>query len=187
MVLAAEYPIMRVSVGNGLEPGSLSALGGGFDLFVGGNQKPGMAVGLTIGGASAPSPSFDVGVGQSSTSQELADQSGWDSDGSALIMHGTQLNIFRIGAFVDYYFFDDSNWHGLLTLGYASVSFSGNAITDSPQGFAMQGGIGYDFWLSYHWSLGVLGRVMWSPMSAESLDDTVHVFSPNLGLSASFH
>jgi hypothetical protein len=187
MILGAEYPIMRVSVGNGLEPGTLSALGGGFDLFVGGNQKPGMAVGFTIGGASAPSPSFDVGVGQSSMSQELAEQSGWDSDGSALVLHGTQLNIFRIGAFVDYYFSDDSNWHGLLTLGYASVAFSGAAITDTPQGFAMQGGIGYDFWLSHHWSLGLLGRLMWAPMSAESLDDMVHVFSPNLGLSATFH
>lgn len=187
MVLGAEYPIMRVSIGNGLEPGSLSALGGGFDLFVGGNQKPGMAVGLTIGGASAPNPSFDVGVGQSTMSQDLAEQSGWESDGTALVLHGTQLNIFRIGAFVDYYFFDDSNWHGLLTLGYASVSFSGGAITDTPQGFAIQGGIGYDFWLSRHWSLGALGRVLWSPMSTESLDDVVHVFSPNLGLSATFH
>lgn len=187
MVLGAEYPIMRVSVGNGLEPGTLTALGGGFDLFVGGNQKPGMAVGFTIGGASAPSPSFDVGVGQSGASQDLAEQSGWESDGSALVLHGTQLNVFRIGAFVDYYFSEDSNWHGLLTLGYASVAFSGAAISDTPQGFAMQGGLGYDFWLSYHWSLGILGRLMWSPMSAESLDDTVHVFSPNLGLSATFH
>ena len=187
MILGAEYPIMRVSVGNGLEPGSLSALGGGFDLFVGGNQKPGMAVGFTIGAASAPNPSFDVGVGQSQMSQELAEQSGWETDGSALIMHGTQLNVFRLGAFVDYYFSDDSNWHGLLTLGYASVSFSGGAIEDTPQGFAMQGGLGYDFWLSYHWSLGLLGRLMWSPMAAESLDEMVHVFSPNLGLTATFH
>lgn len=187
MVLGLEYPILRMNVGNGLRPGRLTALGGGFDVFIGGNQKPGMAVGLTIGAASAPSPSFDVDVSDARASRELAQQSGWESDGTTLVLRGTQLNVFRIGAFVDYYFSEDSNWHGLLTLGYASISFSDSAITDTPQGFAMQGGLGYDFWLSHHWSLGILGRLMWSPMSTESLDEVVHVFSPNLGVSATFH
>src|SRR5690606_6609831 len=158
MALGLEYPIMRMNVGNGLQPGRLTALGGGFDVFIGGNQKPGMAVGLTIGAASAPSPSFDVDVGDSRASRDLPQQSGWESDGTTLVLHGTQLNVFRIGAFVDYYFSEDSNWHGLLTLGYASASFSGSAIADTPQGFAMQGGLGYDFWLSHHWSLGILAR-----------------------------
>jgi hypothetical protein len=88
---------------------------------------------------------------------------------------------------VDYYFSEETNWHGLLTLGYASMSFSGDVISDAPDGFAMQAGLGYDFWLSYHWSLGILGRVLWAPMSAETLDGVVHVWSPNLGLTATFH
>lgn len=187
LALGLEYPIARISVGNGLEPAPLSGLGGGFDLFIGGNQKPGMAVGLTIGGASAPNPSFDFDASQGGDAQTTGEQSGWDVSGSSLVLNGARLNLFRVGAFVDYYFSDDTNWHGLLTLGYARMSFSGLDVPDTPEGFAMQAGLGYDFWLSYHWSLGVLGRLMWSPMKAESLDDLVHVWSPNLGVTAAFH
>lgn len=187
MLLGLEYPIAHVNVGNGLNPSSITALGGGFDLFIGGNQKPGMAVGFTIGGASAPNPSFNFESEQVSEAQDIADQSGWELTETSLILHGTQMNLFRVGAFVDYYFSEEKNWHGLLTLGYASLAFSGAAISDTPQGFAMQAGLGYDFWLSYHWSMGLVGRLLWSPMSAESVDDIVHVWSPNLGLSATFH
>ncbi len=187
MLLGLEYPIASVNVGNGLNPSSISALGGGFDVFIGGNQKPGMAVGFTIGGASAPSPSFSFESADVSDAENIADQSGWELTETSLILHGTQMNLFRVGAFVDYYFSEEKNWHGLLTLGYASLSFSGGAITDTPEGFAMQAGLGYDFWLSYHWSMGLVGRLLWSPMSAESLDEIVHVWSPNLGLSATFH
>lgn len=187
VALGLEYPITHISVGNGLGPSTLSGLGGGFDLFIGGNQKPGMAVGLTIGGASAPDPSFDFNPAESGSAQTTGEQSGWDVDGSSLVLNGARLNLFRVGAFVDYYFSDDTNWHGLLTLGYARLTFSGVDVPDTPEGFAMQGGLGYDFWLSYHWSLGVLGRLMWSPMKAESLDDLVHVWSPNLSVTAAFH
>lgn len=186
-VLGLEYPIGRAHVGSGLSPSSISALGGAFDVFIGGNQRPGMAVGLTMGGASAPNPSLDFGASQTEDAQNLANQSGWELRDGSLVLNGTQMNLFRIGAFVDYYFSDDTNWHGLLTLGYASMSFSGNAMSDTAHGFAMQAGLGYDFWLSYHWSLGLLGRLMWSPMSADSIEDVVHVWSPNLGLTVTFH
>lgn len=187
MVLGAEYPIGRISVGNGLNAGSLTALGAGFDLFLGGNQKPGMAVGFTIGGASAPDPEFGFDAVQIETAQSLGDQGGWELSGSSLVLQGMRLNLFRVGAFVDYYFTEDSNWHGLLTLGYASVSFSGGPATESGQGFALQGGIGYDLWLSHDWSIGLLGRLMWAPMSVASQDVLVHFYSPNLGINGTFH
>lgn len=187
MALGAEYPIARTDVGNGLEPGRVSGLGGAFDVFIGGNLVPGMAVGLTLGGGSAPAPNFDYAASQAGEAESVANQSAWQISGGHLELNGTQLNVFRIGAFIDYYFTRDSNWHGLLTLGYANVSFTGGALSDSPRGFAIQAGLGYDFWVGYNWSFGILGRMMWAPLSSPELGETIHVLSPNLGVNLTFH
>jgi hypothetical protein len=187
MALGLEYPIARTDLGNGLEPGRVSGLGGAFDVFIGGNLVPGMAVGLTLGGGSAPTPNFDYAASQATLAEGVANQSAWEVSDGHLVLNGSALNVFRIGAFIDYYFGRDTNWHGLLTLGYASVSFTGGALSDSPRGFAAQAGLGYDFWIGYNWSLGILGRVMWAPLSSPEIGETIHVLSPNLGVGLTFH
>src|SRR5690606_31534342 len=90
--------------------------------------------------------------------EAVSELRGWAIDGSTLTLSGVQMNLFRIGAFVDYYFSTHSNWHALLMLGYANLSFSGGEVAESMQGFAAHGGIGYDLWLSHHWSLGMMAR-----------------------------
>lgn len=187
MALGLEYPIARTDVGNSLEPGRVSGLGGAFDAFIGGNLIPGMAVGVTLGGGSALSPRFDYAASQATEAGSVANQSAWEISGGHLELSGTQLNVFRIGAFIDYYFTRDTNWHGLLTLGYANMSFTGGALSDRPSGFAMQAGLGYDFWVGYHWSVGILGRMMWAPLRSPELGETIHVLSPNLGVNLTFH
>lgn len=186
LLLGAEYPMLKVNIGNGIAPATLSGLGVGFDLTVGGNVLPDLAIGLMVGGATTPNPSLDVG-GDISNLADTSEQAGWDVDGTSLVLNGTNANIFRIGAFLDYYFTSTTNWHGLLAVGYSSVTFTGGALNDSPSGFAANAGIGYDLWLSYHWSMGLIGRVQWSPLSSDELDNVVHLISPHFGLTGTFH
>lgn len=186
MLLGAEYPIAQIQAGPGLSGHEASGLGMGFDLLIGGNPKPDMAVGIMIGGSSVPDPELDVG-GEVAAAEEVSDQRAWELEGSTLTLSGSRMNLFRVGAFVDYYFSPDWNWHGLLMLGYANLSFSGNDVPDSLSGFAATAGVGYDVWLSHHWSLGVMARLLWSPMSSTSQESTVHLISPSLGLSLAFH
>jgi hypothetical protein len=186
-LLGAEYPIFsQISLDSSIDPAMLSGLGFGLDIAIGGNIIPDLAIGVMVGGATAPNPSLDVGS-DIATIAEAGEQSGWDVDDGSLVLNGTSANIFRIGAFLDYYFTPNTNWHGLVALGYSSVSFTGGAIGDSPSGFAAIAGVGYDVWMSYHWSLGVIARVQWSPLGSSELDGIVHLISPHLGLTATFH
>lgn len=186
LMLGAEYPMVDIDVGAGFDPARLSGLGVGFDLAIGGNVMPNLALGVMIGGATVPSPSLDVGSDISEYGG-VAEISGWDVDGTSLVLNGTNANVFRVGVFLDYYFTANTNWHGLLALGYSSVTFTGDAVSDSPRGFAANAGVGYDFWLSYHWSLGLIGRVQWSPLTSRESGNVVHLIAPHFGLSATFH
>lgn len=185
MLLGAEYLMADVNVDSDLSTHQASGLGLGFDVYIGGNPRPNIALGLMLGGSSVPDPKLDIGG--ESDAQTVSEQRSWQLDGSTLTLSGTQMNLFRVGAFADYYFSPDSNWHGSLMLGYANLSFSGSEIPDSLQGFASQLGLGYDFWLSYHWSLGIVARLVWSPMSSSVSDSTVHLLSPSLALGLTFH
>lgn len=186
LMLGAEYPMVDIDIGAGFNRSMLSGLGVGFDVTVGGNVVPNLALGVMIGGATAPGPALDVGSDISDLG-DIAEDSGWDVDGTSLVLNGVNANIFRVGVFLDYYFTATTNWHGLLALGYSTVTFTGDAVSDSPRGFAANAGVGYDFWLSYHWSLGLIGRVQWSPLSSREGGGVVHLISPHFGLSAAFH
>lgn len=186
LMAGAEYPLLKAVVDPDVRPLPLSGLGFGFDLAIGGNVVPGLALGVMVGGATAPNPSLDAG-GDISTLAEMGEQAGWDVDGTTLQLNGTSVNLFRVGVLLDYYFTPNTNWHGLVSLGYSSVSFTGGALDDEPSGFAASAGVGYDIWLSYHWSLGLMGRVQWSPLGSDRTDQLVHLISPHFGLTGAFH
>src|SRR5690606_19441312 len=83
MLLGPEYLMHKVNTGNGLNTRPVSGLGLGFDLFVGGNVSRGAAVGVALGGSSAPDPSLDIGDDRQSA-QAVSELRGWTLDGSTL-------------------------------------------------------------------------------------------------------
>lgn len=51
-------------------------------------------------------------------------------------------------------------------MGFADLSASnGSSSSDAATGFTLGAGIGYDWWVSNEWSLGVIGRFQYAHMT----------------------
>jgi hypothetical protein len=130
------------------EDASLSGLAIGFDAWFGGSPIPGLAIGGGITTYDVPSPSYKVG-GTSAT-----------FDGHMM------LSI--VGLFGDYYFDPHAGMHleGLVGYGVLSAQASnGETSSNDPTGLALGVGFGNDWWVSDEWSIGVLGRIIYAPLS----------------------
>jgi hypothetical protein len=103
-----------------------------------------------IYGSSMPSPSYSY-MGVSAT--------------------GGQAVLSSIGPFADWYFDPTKGLHAQVAVGFAVIQAkagtpdsNGNQVplTDlSGNGASVMGGVGYDWWVSSQWSLGLLGRVQY--------------------------
>src|SRR5882724_13510148 len=132
----------------GLQDASLSGLAIGFDAWFGGSPIPGLAIGGGITTFDVPSPSLKSG-GASGT-----------YDGHAM------LDI--VGVFGDYYFDPTRGMHLEGLLGYGVLGLTdnnGNTSSNDPSGLALGVGFGNDWWVSDEWSIGVLGRLIYAPLS----------------------
>ena len=127
--------------------GSVSGLALGFDAWFGGSPIPGLVIGGGLTTFDVPSPSLKLG-GQTVT-----------FSGHAM------LDI--VGLFGDYYFDPTKGMHAEALVGYGVLGFSnseGNSSND-PSGLALGLGFGNDWWVSDEWSIGVLGRFIYAPLS----------------------
>ena len=125
-----------------------SGLAVGFDAWFGGSLMPGLVLGGGITSYDVPSPSAKVG-GQSTS-----------FDGHLM------LNI--VGLFGDYYFDPNEGLHAEALIGYGILSAqasNGQTSSNDPTGLALGVGFGNDWWVSDEWSLGVLGRFIYAPLS----------------------
>ncbi len=128
--------------------GSYSGLAIAFDAWFGGSPIPGLVIGGGITTFDVPSPSFKLG----SQTQPLS--------------RHAMLDI--VGVFGDYYFDPTRGMHAEALLGYGVLGFAdsnGNSSTDDPSGLALGLGFGNDWWVSDEWSIGVLGRLIYAPLS----------------------
>ena len=119
-------------------------------LWMGGSVMPGFALGGGLIGDIAFAPSQKLsGGGMSSTTRAGTDQA---------------LQLQMIGLVTDIYPNPKQGLHFQAMLGYAVLSVSNNGDTGdvSPSGVGVLGGVGYDFWISEEWSMGVLGRVAYA-------------------------
>lgn len=151
----------------------------GFSALFGGTPIVGFAVGggLLVAGAPNPKASGDTSVRSAVKSESLAGLVG----------------------FADYFINPKGGFHVLGLVGIGSLSFTEQgASTNSnyqPGGLLVGAGVGYDFWVSDQWSIGVLGRVMYGPLSTSytpdasgaSLHYSSDVVLPALALTALYH
>jgi hypothetical protein len=81
----------------------------------------------------------------------------------------TRLTLVTIGPYIDYYPAPHKGLHILGTLGFASLTARYDDVnfsaSNSAGGFTLGGGIGYDWWVSRDWSIGVLGRFTFASTS----------------------
>ncbi len=105
-----------------------------------------------------------------------------------------------VGPFVDLYPSTRLGWHVQALAGYAETSFA--KITPNPVGYGLGGiglmaGIGHDWWVSDHWSIGVLARLTYANMrfgqtplydgSDSWQSEHTTLISPSLEASFTYH
>jgi hypothetical protein len=117
---------------------------GAAEVYLGGMPIRGLAIGGFLSGATA--------IGPTAT-----------ADGISVSDSNTSLTLLTIGPYIDFYPQPRRGFHVLGTLGFARLTASyddGNvSARDSATGFTLGGGIGYDWWVSRDWTVGILGRL----------------------------
>ena len=150
---------LRASLGAGAmylsAPGNdttISGVAGGFDLYVGGSLIPGLAIGVVFGGGSALGPAVNSPGGSGALSTDIS------------------LNLTDVGAYLNYYPDPLTGFHLVAEVGFAWINYKyrDTVISDTPRGFAVAVGVGYDFWLAREWSFGPLLKVSYA---ATTYDD----------------
>jgi hypothetical protein len=109
-------------------------------------------------------------------------------------LSGTTLWLIAAEAFADIYPDPHGGFHVRPFLGYASLTATcDNCNGNSPGGPIFGAGVGYDFWVGDEWSIGVLGRFAYAPLSysVTVLNTTVSAnystIAPALMASFTFH
>ncbi|MDX2053696.1 MAG: hypothetical protein SFV15_14945 [Polyangiaceae bacterium] len=95
--------------------------------------------------------------------------------------------IVGIGPFVDYYPDPKGGLHFQLFPGWGGLesASNGNVGGSDPTGLVLSLGGGYEWWLSDQWSAGVLGRLIYAPLSMNDVDYTV--VEPAVVASFTYH
>ena len=147
---------------------TVSGIGAGFDAWFGGSPIPGLAIGGGLTGYDVPSPS--VKSGGTSTSADV------------------HMTLSIVGLFGDYYFDPTKGLHLEALVGYGVLGFEQNGSTSSndPTGLALGLGFGNDWWVSDEWSIGVLGRFIYAPLSYSAGGETAKFSTVTPALMATF-
>lgn len=138
----------------GLPDSSISALGVGGMLLIGGTVAPGLVVGGGTMGAHHVSPTISVGDLEADT----------DGDISANL----------IGPYVDYYLYPDKGFHVMAMLGLGTMEDGDDDTDDLALGFGLAGGLGHNWWVADQWSVGILGRMQVMFLSASTAGPDVN-------------
>jgi hypothetical protein len=167
--LAGDYMILNSSTSAvGRTDTKTTGIGVGIDALIGGTPSEGLAIGAILGGGHFPSPSFE--------------EDGESSD------EAFDLNLFHIGAFIDYYTSPDSGFHMLGEVAYAQLGAASDInFEQNLKGVALGVGLGYDWWVSNGWSLGLLGRFTFSPLKRDEYNSSTQLYLPSLAFTATYH
>jgi hypothetical protein len=152
---------------------------------VGGSLRPGFVLGGGVFLQHVPSPKTTNGQIHTGPLTNEIGQIDFDP---------TTLTV--IGPFADYYFDPASGLHVQAVLGYGLLSLgkgTGAPIPIRDQsggGFAAGAGVGYEWWVSPSWGIGVLGHLTFGVGSGEDSGGNTwrhHVLIPALLLSATMN
>lgn len=130
-----------------------------FSIMIGGSPIKGLAVGGGMMIDYAPSPGFSYKV------------NGQDYAIGDISVHQYLLGF---GPFVDFYPNPKTGLHfqGFVGWGGLETSANGNVGGSDPTGLLTALGGGYDFWVGSQWSIGVLGRFTFAPLSLNGVGYT---------------
>ncbi len=159
------------------ESASVHGPAGAFEVFVGGTPVPGLAIGGFISAVAATSPTVSLTL---------------DGQEYSASNSNSTLNFVTIGPYVDYYPDPTSGLHVLGALGFAELDVSdgdGNTSTNSATGFSLGAGVGYDWWVSDEWSLGVLARLTYGSMklTIDGVSFSEHAVAPTVAFSFAYN
>lgn len=134
---------------DGQEPLVLADVGGfatGFELLVGGTVGEGVVIGGTL--AITRVANYETTI--ESVTAETADVIGFT----------------LLGPFIDWY---PDVWGGFHVFGVLALAGGSSQETDWKRGgLAIGGGVGYDWWISDEWSIGLLGKVVLAGLGEET-------------------
>jgi hypothetical protein len=166
---------------------SQSGLSTGGSLLVGLPLRPGIVLG--VGGLATLSFTGNPTVTRNGQPWELVD-----------VQEQSFLFMGIVGPFVDIYPSSTLGWHVQALVGYAQVSYAQitqNPFFDgTPGGIGLMAGVGHDWWVNDHWSIGVLARVTYAsthlaptpyPDGIGSAAEHNTVVSPSLEASFTYH
>jgi hypothetical protein len=93
-----------------------------------------------------------------------------------------------VGAFIDYYNNPESGLHILGEVAYGQVEADAAFnFQMNFKGVVLGAGLGYDWWVSDSWSLGILGRFSFSPLRRDEYNSSNQLYLPSLAFTATYH
>ena len=128
-----------------------SGTGLGLDLWFGGTPVSGLAIGGALHLQQTINPSLAL-------------------NGRTVGNASIRLNTVLIGPFADWFPDPRGGFHLGGTLGFAYLSLrdkNDDTVGRSPLGFGAAFFLGYDWWVSKEWSLGITGRLMGASVSED--------------------
>lgn len=136
-------------------------------IYLGGTVGP-VAIGGGIFADYAFSPSEEI----NGTSTERDDVS---------------LTLLGIGMFADYYVDPHGGLHFQPFVGWGGLeaTVDGNSGGSDPTGLVLALGAGYDWWVADEWSIGVMGRIAYAPLSMDDVSYTT--IAPALLATFTYH
>jgi len=85
-------------------------------------------------------------------------------------LSGVSMYLFSMGVFADIYPNPSGGLHFQPFLGFGSLQLSYHGYTgNSATGIVIAGGVGYDWWVADEWSIGVMGRMAYAPLSVSGI------------------
>ncbi len=91
-------------------------------------------------------------------------------NGQSSSASGAHLYMISMGVFADIYPNPSGGFHIQPFLGYGGLSLEYNGYTGSgPSGMVLAAGVGYDWWVADEWSIGIMGRMTYAPLSNSGL------------------
>lgn len=137
-------------------------------LLIGGTVGP-LVIGGAFFGDYAPSPSASV------------------NGSAAMSFTDVTMTLIGIGMFADYYVDPHGGLHFQPFVGWGGLntSYKGNSGGSDPTGLVLALGGGYDWWVGDEWSIGVMGRLAYAPLSLNSV--SYNTIAPAILATFTYH
>jgi hypothetical protein len=167
---------------------TIDGIGPQFELMLGGSPTRDLGLGVILGGLSGLNPKAS---GTGAALFGISSLNDIDPDAVSMSTEvdipDATVNLLRFGLFVDYYFMQDAGLHLLGEASLINFSITGTNGSADSAGFGLGAGLGYDWWIGDHWSMGLLGRFLWGKLSDEGFGVSPTILSPALLLTVTHH